>query len=290
MFRHFYKCNDDEAIRSYDINSVYPPIMLGKLDPYRELHEFPVPMGEPVECMMTVDELLKTDKLFQVMCDLTGSATNTPLLPLKDRTRPTPSARDTLTDKGNKLLFPNPISPTTYVLTSAEFIEAMKHGYKYHKIHKVTLFPNKSTTVFTEYVLTNLLGKFTAEKGLNQEDLDIANEYHTRLFGDLWKPIALSECKHDDNRRQYYKLMLNSLRGTWGKKEEYEQVQKFKQGLVPDSILDKFNSNKIRDLKLIHDFDGYIHTSYYDNCPSQVTRGTNVSSSQHMLVFIFIDM
>jgi len=112
---------------------------------------------------------------------------------------------------------------------------------------------------------------------LTQEDLDVANEYHTRLFGDLWKPIALSECKHDDNRRQYYKLMLNSLSGTWGKKEQYEQVQKFKQGLVPDSIFDKFNSNKIRDLKLIHDFDGHIHASYYDNCPAQVTRGTNVS-------------
>jgi len=46
---------------------------------------------------------------------------------------------------------------------------------------------------------------------------------------------------------------------------------------VPDSIFDKFNSNKIRDLKLIHDFDGHIHASYYDNCPSQVTRGRNVS-------------
>jgi hypothetical protein len=57
VFRHFYKCNDDEEIRSYDINSVYPAIMLGKLDLYGELHEFPLPMGEPVECMMTVDEL-----------------------------------------------------------------------------------------------------------------------------------------------------------------------------------------------------------------------------------------
>jgi len=71
--------------------------------------------------------------------------------------------------------------------------------------------------------------------------------------------------------------VLNSLSGTWGKTEQYEQVQKFKQGLVPDSIFEQFNSNKIRDLKLIHDFDGRIHTSYYDNCPSQVTWGTNVS-------------
>jgi len=39
-----------------------------------------------------------------------------------------------------------------------------------------------TTNVFTEYALSNLRGKFTAEKGLNQEDLDIANEYHTRLF------------------------------------------------------------------------------------------------------------
>jgi len=54
-------------------------------------------------------------------------------------------------------------------------------------------------------------------------------------------------------------------------------VHKFKQGLVPDSIFDKFSFKKIRDLKLIHDFDGHIDTSYYDNCPSQVTRGTNVS-------------
>jgi len=203
------------------------------------------------------------------MCDLAGNATNTssattsliPLLPLKRE----------------KLLFLSLLNPTTYVLKSPEFIEAMKQGYKCHKIHKVILFPNRSTTVFTKYVLTNLRGKFTAEKGLNQEDLDIGNEHHTRLFGDLWKPIALSESKHDDNRRQYYKLMLNSLSGTWGKKEQYEQVLKFKQGLVPDSIFDKLNSNKIRDLKLIHDFDGHIDTSYYDNCPSQVTRGTNVS-------------
>jgi hypothetical protein len=71
--------------------------------------------------------------------------------------------------------------------------------------------------------------------------------------------------------------MLNSMSGTWGKKDQYEKVQKFKQGLVPDSISDKLNSNKIRDLKFIHDFDGHIHASYYDNCPSQATRGTNVS-------------
>jgi hypothetical protein len=31
--------------------------MLGKLDLYGELLEFPLPMGEPDECMMTVDEL-----------------------------------------------------------------------------------------------------------------------------------------------------------------------------------------------------------------------------------------
>ena len=174
-------------------------------------------------------------------------------------------------------MFPNPISPSTYVVTSPEILEAMKQGYKCHKIQKVILFPDKTTTLFRDYVLSNLRGKFTAEKGLTQEDLDVGHEYHTRLFGNLWKAIVLSECKHDDNRRQYHKLLLNSLSGTWGKKEQYEHVKKFKQGLVPDSIFDKFNQNKIRDLKCIHDFDGHSHAMYYENCPSQVTRGTNVS-------------
>ena len=150
--------------------------MLGKLDLYGELHEFPLPMGEPVGCMMTVDELLNTDKLFQVMCDTTcETITNVPLLPLKV----------------NKLLFPTPLNPTTYVLTSPEFIEAMQQGCKRHKVHKVILFPDKTTTVFREYVLSNLRGKFTSEKGVTKEDLDVANEYHTRLFGDLWKPIGM---------------------------------------------------------------------------------------------------
>jgi len=73
-------------------------------------------MGEPVECLMTVDELLKTDKMFQVKCDFVLPAEQKiPLLPLK----------------GNKLLFPNPVSPTTYILRSPEFLEALKQGYKY---------------------------------------------------------------------------------------------------------------------------------------------------------------
>jgi hypothetical protein len=98
-----------------------------------------------------------------------------------------------------------------------------------------------------------------------------------RLFGDLWNPITLSECEFDDNKRQTYKLMLNSWSGTWGKKEQSEKVHTFEQGLIPDTLFHKLNANKIRDLKLVHDFNGHIHQSYYDNCPSQVTRGTKVS-------------
>jgi hypothetical protein len=124
----------------------------------------------------------------------------------------------------------------------------------------VFLFPEKTTTVFRDYVWSNLHGKFTAEKGLNHEDLDRANEYHTRLLGNLWKPIVLSECKHDDNMRQYYKLMLNSLSGSFWKKELYEEVQMFKQGFVPDSLFDKFNANKIILLERTHNFNGLIHT------------------------------
>jgi len=72
---------------------------------------------------------------------------------------------------------------------------------------------------------------------LTQEDLDVANEYHTRLFGDLWKPIALSECKHDDNRRQYYKLMLNSLSGTWGKRNNTNKFKNLNKDLCPIQYL-----------------------------------------------------
>jgi len=90
--------------------------MLGKLDIYRNLDELPLP-GETVECMMTVDELLKTDKLFQVMCDLTCPVPqNIPLLPLKK----------------DKQMFPYPVSQTTYILPSPEFIEVIKQGYKCH--------------------------------------------------------------------------------------------------------------------------------------------------------------
>ena len=71
--------------------------------------------------------------------------------------------------------------------------------------------------------------------------------------------------------------MLNSLSGTWGKKEDYKHVHTFTEGLVPDTIFDRFDSKKIRDLHFIHHFDGHIHASYYDNCPCQVTRGTNFS-------------
>jgi hypothetical protein len=165
-------------------------------------------MGEPVECMMTVDELLKTDKLFQVMCDLTGSATNIPLVSLRGRAH---------AHKNEKLLFPKPVNPTAYILTSPEFIEATKQGYKCYKIHKVILFSDKRTTVLREYVLTNLRGKFTAEKGLNQEDLDIANEYHTRLFGDMWKPIALSEY---NAQQQTSILQANAQQPEWDVEKE----------------------------------------------------------------------
>ena len=84
--------------------------MLGKLDIYRNLDELPLP-GE------TVDELLKTDKLFQVMCYLTCPVPqNIPLLPLKKE----------------KQMFPYPVSQTTYILPSPEFIEVIKQGYKCH--------------------------------------------------------------------------------------------------------------------------------------------------------------
>ena len=112
---------------------------------------------------------------------------------------------------------------------------------------------------------------------LDQQDFESANAYHARLFGDLWNPITLSECDHDDNKRLTYKLMLNSLSGTWGKKEQYEQVHTCKQGLVTNKLFDKLNTNKITDLELIHDFGGHIHASYYAYCPRQVTGGTNVS-------------
>ena len=46
---------------------------------------------------------------------------------------------------------------------------------------------------------------------------------------------------------------------------------------MPHSVFEKFNLNEIRDLRFIHDYDAHIHASYYDNIPSQVTRGTNVS-------------
>jgi len=60
---------------------------------YGESYEFPLRLGESVEFIMTVDELLKTDKMFQVMCDLTCPVQpNIPLVSLK----------------GNKLLFRNP--------------------------------------------------------------------------------------------------------------------------------------------------------------------------------------
>jgi hypothetical protein len=65
--------------------------MLGKLDLYGDLYEFPLLMGEPVEFMMTLEELSKTDEMFQVQCDLScehHSATNIPLLPLKGRADP----------------------------------------------------------------------------------------------------------------------------------------------------------------------------------------------------------
>jgi hypothetical protein len=62
--RHFYKCRDDEEIRSYDINSIYPAIMLGELVVYGDLNECTLSMGEPVEFMMTIDQVLETDKLF----------------------------------------------------------------------------------------------------------------------------------------------------------------------------------------------------------------------------------
>jgi hypothetical protein len=117
-----------------------------------------------------------------VICDLS----RIPLLPLK---------------KG-MLPFSKPVNRKTCFLTSCEFLEAIKQGYKCHKIHKVFLFPENH-----------------AGKRLNQEDVDRPYEYYTRLFGNLWKPIALSECKHDDNRRQDYKLKSNSLSETFGKKE-----------------------------------------------------------------------
>ena len=71
---------------------------------------------------MSADELLKTDKMFQLKCDLLCPAEQKiQLLSLKGRARPT--------DKGKKLLFPNPVSPTTYILPSPEFLEAVKQGY-----------------------------------------------------------------------------------------------------------------------------------------------------------------
>jgi hypothetical protein len=70
----------------------------------------------------------------------------------------------------------------------------MKQANTCHKVYKVFLFPNMTTTVFREYSLNYLRGKFTAEKGLDQQDLDPANAYHTQLLDDLWNPIQLREC------------------------------------------------------------------------------------------------
>jgi len=39
------------------------------------------------------------------------------------------------------------------------------------------------------------------------------------------------------------------MSGTWGKREGYEQVQKFKQGLVPDSIFDKLKFEQDQGFK-----------------------------------------
>ena len=165
--------------------------------------------------------------------------------------------------------------------TTEEVKVALEYKYKIVKVYEIWHFPERSETVFKDYINTFLKGKVEAsgypKDVVTEEQKDAYIQDFLKNEGILLDKVKIA---YNSGKRALAKLMLNNL---WGKLSERVNQTKYK--VIADSVeWIELISNEQYQVNRVH----YTNNKYLQVFYSHKEESTECSSKTNVVIAAFV--